>query len=127
MHPLVFSTIWLLGSAAAGDKEARRALLTIPPGLIADLCPGLMSLLDAISGNNVQGIKEAVFALSGVTLGKGERCTAGIIRELAKSELDWAIRVSMASSVLMPPDKLAERLEEVAGWLRKDKSNGPQE
>jgi hypothetical protein len=118
MHPLEAQTVWLLGAAAAGDKDARAALTIVPAESLADINRGLLNMRDALVEKNVELFRQWFPRLFGVRLKSGERATAGVIRAIAQADVEWAVRSVAMATTTLPPDKLIERLEFLAEALR---------
>jgi hypothetical protein len=119
MHPLEAQTVWLLGAASAGDKDAHAALSIIPAESLADVQRPLLTFRDAVVENNAQLFREVFPRIFGVRLKPGERATAGVIRAIAEADVEWAVRSIAMATTTLPAEKLIERLEILAEALRK--------
>jgi hypothetical protein len=129
MHPLEAQTVWLLGAAAAGDKDAHAALSMIPIESLADVHRPLLTFRDAVVENNAQLFRDVFPRIFGVRLKAGERATAGVIRAIAEADVEWAVRSIAMATTTLPAEKLIERLEVLIEALRKmhPRPNGRQE
>jgi hypothetical protein len=119
MHPLEAQTVWLLGAAAAGDKDAHAALSIIPAEALADVSRPLLVFRDAVVENNAGLFREYFPRIFGARLKAGERATAGVVRAIAEADVEWAVRSIAMATTTLPAEKLIERLEILAEALRK--------
>jgi hypothetical protein len=129
MHPLEAQTVWLLGAATSGDKDALHALAAIPAESLADVHRPLLTIRDAILDKNAKLFREVFPRVFGVQLKAGERATAGVIRAIAEADVEWAVRTLAMATTTLPTEKLIERLEGLTEALRKmhPKQNGKPE
>lgn len=125
MHPLEAQTLWLLGAASAGDKEAKNSLGLIPIEPLADVYKPLLNLRDAVMDNNADLFRKTFPVIFRVELKQNERATAGIIRALAHADVEYAVRAMTMATTTLPTEKLIERLEVLVEALKKMQPHEP--
>lgn len=118
MHTLEAQTLWLLGAASAGDKEAEKALACLPEEALSDIHRPLLTLVRSLQDKNGKIFRDVFTRIFGTDLRNGERATAGIIRAVQTAEIEWAVRSIGFATVALPRPQLIERLEGLAKVLR---------
>lgn len=124
MHPLEAQTVWLLGAASAGDKEAEKALNNIPEEALADIHRPLLTLVRSLQDKNGKIFKEVFGRIFGTEIKNGDRATCAIIKAIEAAEIEWAVRSIGFATVTLPTPQLIERLEGLAKVL-KDRAERP--
>lgn len=121
MPPLAFQLVWLFGAAASGDKAARAALGACYPTLVAELSWDLEVMRSGIVNNKQEDICIGFKKLmGGVAKMSGKTCTQTIVENMQREQSCFAARTAIATSHLLPREKLLPLLKEMVHVLEQN-------